>query len=146
MEPTTRLGNWTVHLVQYGRQQVVLATSDRSLLTVILPARSLRTTLEANLRDAVGALLAAMNVPAEIVQRELVEMQAITYSAAKNRSVIGSINEFAFCLGIYLESMDDPLQLSLRLSEVPMSAVGTKSHYGIPCVVARELLTGPSRS
>jgi len=43
-EPTARLGNWYVHLVRLGPRQYVLATSERSLLTVILPARELRAT------------------------------------------------------------------------------------------------------
>ncbi len=53
-EPTTRLGNWYVHLVRLGPQQLVLATSERSLLTVILPARELRATIEGNLRIGAG--------------------------------------------------------------------------------------------
>jgi hypothetical protein len=55
-EPTTRLGNWYVNLVHYGRQQVILATSERSLLTVVLPARHLRETLEGALRTSVEQL------------------------------------------------------------------------------------------
>src|SRR5260221_14708519 len=38
VQPSTRLGNWYVHLARFGHQQIVLATSERSSLTVFLPA------------------------------------------------------------------------------------------------------------
>jgi integrase len=84
--PTAKLGNWYVHLGRFGHRQIVLATSERSLLTVLL--------------------------------------------AASNRRVIGSMNEFVWQLRSYLSRTSDPLELSLQLSETPMSAVGSKSSYG----------------
>lgn len=140
LEPTTRLGNWYVNLVHFGRQQLGLATSERSLLTVILPARGLRETLEGNLRTAVGQLLPALGIPAEIVSRELAEMTPAVVAPAINRHVLGSMNEFAFHLGFGMERSGDPLVLALGLSDTPMSAVRSKSRYGIPREVARELL------
>jgi hypothetical protein len=138
LEPTTRLGNWYVHLVRLGPRQCVLATSERSLLTVILPARAVRTTIEGNLRIAVGQLLTALDVPMEIVSCELMEMQPMLVAPATNRRVLGSMNELAFHLGV-----GDPIDMAVSLSGIPMSAVGSKSHYGIPREVARELLLSP---
>ncbi len=141
-EPTTRLGNWYVNLVHYGRQQMVLATSERSLLTVVLPARDLRKTLEDGLRTSVGNVLTSLGIPQEIVAREVTEMKPVVMSAATNRRVLGSMNEFALHLGSYMERSGDPLVLALGLSDTPMSAVGSKGLYGIPREVARDLLTG----
>ncbi len=39
-----------------------------------------------------------------------------------------------------LPRIGDPLHLSLRLGETPMSAVGSKAFYGLPIEVARDLL------
>lgn len=139
-EPTTRLGNWYVHLVRLGPQQVVLATSERSLLTVSLPARALRTTIEGNLRVAVKQLLLALNIPLEIVSRELGEMQQVLIAPAANRRVVGSMNELAFHLGVRHDQFSDPVEMAVSLSGIPMSAVGSKSRYGIPREVARSLL------
>jgi hypothetical protein len=139
-EPSTRLGNWYVHLVQFGRLQLVLATSERSLLTVVFPPRGLRKTIVENLRSSVGQLLWALGIPADAVNRELQAMTPVTFAAATNRRVIGSMNDFAFHLRVDLNGVRDPLALSLRLSDTPMSAVGTKSRYGIPREVAFELL------
>jgi hypothetical protein len=130
-------------LVHFGRQQIVLATSERSLLTVLLPARDLRDTLAPNLLDAARRLLLALEIPPHTVSREIAAMQPIAYAKAVNRSVLGSMNEFAFQLSVYLErTSEDALELALRFSRTPMSAIGVKSHLGFPRDVARELLAG----
>ncbi len=139
-EPTTRLGNWYVHLVRLGHGQLVLATSERSLLTVILPARGLRATIEGELRIAVAQLLSALNIPMDIVNRELAQMQPMLIAPATNRRVLGSMNEFAFHLGVRQEQLSEPIEMAVSLSGLPMSAVGSKSRYGIPREVARGLL------
>ena len=123
-EPTTRLGNWYVHLVRLGPRQLVLATSERSLLTVTLPARELRATIEGNLRNAVGQLLLALNIPMEVVSRELAEMQQVLIAPATNRRVLGSMNELAFHLGVRQDQFIDPIEMAVNLSGIPMSAVG----------------------
>jgi hypothetical protein len=140
VQPTTRLGNWYVHLERFGHQQIVLATSERSLLTVLLPARELRESIEVGFQAALAELLIALQLPAHVVNRELAAVQPISFASATNRRVIGSINEFARQLHFYVTSARDPLDLSLRLSETPMSAVGSKSNYGLPAEVARDLL------
>jgi hypothetical protein len=140
VQPSTRLGNWYVHLARFGHQQIVLATSERSLLTVLLPARQLRERIEINFQAAVADLLAALELPAQIVSRELASVQPISFAAASNRRVIGSMNEYVWQLGRYLARTDDPLELSLQLNQTPMSAVGSKSNYRIPDEVARDLL------
>ena len=112
----------------------------RSLLTVLLPARELRQSLVPNLQSAVRQLLIALGISPETVSREIAEMQPVAFTSAVNRRVLGSMNDFAWQLGFYLSRTDDALELARRLSETPMSAVGSKSRLGIPADVARELL------
>jgi hypothetical protein len=50
------------------------------------------------------------------------------------------MNDLAWQVGAYLSRTDDALELARRLSDTPMSAVGSEAHYGIPAEVARELL------
>lgn len=138
--PTTALGDWYVNLVRFGRQQVVMATSERSLLTVLLPARDLRQRLVPNLQSAVQDLLILLGLPSETVSREIGAMQTAAFGSAVNRRVLGSMNDFAWQLGAYLERTGDSLELARRLSETPMSAVGSKSRLGVPADVAAELL------
>jgi hypothetical protein len=129
-----------VNLVRFGRQQVVMATSERSLLTVLLPARDLRQSLVPNLQWAVQQLLVVLGIPPNTVSREIAAMQPTAFASAVNRRVLGSMNEFAWQLGFHLSRTDDTLELARRLSDTPMSAVGSKSSLGIPADVARKLL------
>lgn len=140
VQPSTRLGNWYVHLARFGHQQMVIATSERSLLTVLLPARQLPQTIEISFQAAVAELLDALQLPTKIVNRELAAVQPISFAAASNRRVIGSMNEFARQIESDLMRIRNPLHLSLRLAETPMSAVGSKACYGLPNEVARDLL------
>ena len=146
---TTALGNWYVNLVRYGRHQVILATSERSLLTLIFPAKELRESLEFNIQIGLRVLLTALDVPHATVDREIAEMQFFVYGKASNRSVLGSMNEFAFMLGHYMQSTSDPLALALRLADTPMRAlrgVGKWKDFGVPNDVAVELLRGRQSS
>lgn len=140
LPPTTALGDWYVNLVRFGRQQVVMATSERSLLTVLLPARDLRQSLVPNLQRAVQELLTLLGVPRDTIDREIAAMQPAAFASAVNRRVLGSMNEFAWQAGAYLDRTGDALELARQLSDTPMSAVGSKSRLGIPADVARELL------
>jgi len=141
--PGTLLGAWYLHLIRVGPQQVVMATSERSLLTVLLPAEELRRSVASNLRLALRDLLIALEIPLDAVQREIALMDPIAFGNAVNRRVIGSMNDFAYQLDAYVGDTSDPLELALKLCETPMSAIGSQSSYGIPKDIARELLSGP---
>jgi hypothetical protein len=141
--PGTLLGAWYLHLIRVGPQQVVMATSERSLLTVLLPAEELRRTVASHLRLALRDLLVALEIPLDAVQREIALMDPIAFGNAVNRRVIGSMNDFAYQLDAYVGETSDPLELALKLCETPMSAIGSQSSYGIPKDIARELLSGP---
>jgi Domain of unknown function (DUF6933) len=139
---TGRLGDWYVHLVRFGRPEFAIATSERSLLTVLFPARALRTTLASNLRAAVGSLLESLGVSGEALAREIAAMEPVTFGRATNRRVLGSMNELAFQASVLLARGDDLLTISRQLADTPMSAIGTKQgDYGYPGKIACELLT-----
>jgi hypothetical protein len=84
VHPSTRLGNWYVHLARFGHQQIVLATSERSLLTVLLPSRNLRDNIEDSLHAELAKLLAKLQIPAQVVSREFAAIRPISYATASN--------------------------------------------------------------
>ena len=139
---TGALGDWYVHLVRFGRRQLALATSERSLLTVLLPARELRTKLAPNLRASVSALLETLGVPHGAIVREIVAMEPVTFGRATSRRVLGSMNDLAFQASVYIaREGHDLLAISQRLARTPMSAIGRKpGALGFPDKVARALL------
>jgi hypothetical protein len=137
------LGDWYVHLVRFGRSEFALATSERCLLTMLLPARELRTSLVPNLRTSLRSLLERLDVPEEWIGRELAAMQPVSFARATNRRVLGSMNDFAFQAGHYLTHGDDLATIAEGLAHTPMSAIGERpGHLGFPDMLARALLAG----
>jgi len=140
------LGDWYIHLVRFGRDQWVLATSERSLLSVLLPARELRANLAPNLRSALGALLELLGVPPGAIHREIATMEPVTFGRATNRRVLGSMNDFAFQASVQIAGgVHDPLIIGRLLATTPMSAIGLKSgDLGFPDRLTCELLAAHS--
>ena len=138
---TCALGDWYVHLVRFGRSEFAVATSERSLLTVLFAARGLPSGLAPNLRAPVGALLVALDVDRESVAREIAAMEPIAFGRTTNRRVLGSMNDLAFQASVHLARGDDLLALSRRLAETPLSAIGARrGDLGYPVKIARGLL------
>lgn len=144
---TTVLGNWYVSLQHFGKLQLILATSEASLLSVVLPARDLRLTLERNLQAGLGGVLLALGVNDKLITREQQEMEEVAYATTTNRSVIGSMNQLGMFLSYELERTADLLSLALRLSNIPMTALKGKgaNTHPFPDIVTRELFGLPGR-
>lgn len=146
LPPTTLLGDWYGNLVYAGRQPVVMLTSERSLLTVLLPARD----LDRLPRDFLGAardLLQGIGATPDQIDAELLQMADITFGHTTNRSVLGSMNELALLGKAWWDDGRMTLpELALRLARVPMSAIGTKSRLEFPDKIARNLLAPYGRT
>jgi len=137
------LGDWYVHLVRFGRSELAIATSERCLLTMLLPARELRTSLVPNLHGSLRSLLERLDIPQEQVSCELAAMQPVSFARATNRRVLGSMNDLGFHAGHHLIHGDDLATIAERLAHTPMSAIGERpGHLGFPDMLARALLAG----
>jgi hypothetical protein len=101
IEPTTTLGDWYANTLNVGRLRLLLCTSERSLLSVILPARGFGE-FTAHLRKAVGDMLASLGVPAQQIAREQREMAWHRFDRTRSRQVLGSMNDFAFLADTYI--------------------------------------------
>jgi hypothetical protein len=136
--PTTSLGDWYCKHFRAGAQQLALFTSDRSLLCVVLPARGLKAVICESLSEGLGAVLVALSVPPAAVSRELYEMRECQVAGTENRSVLGSLNDFAFGARTRLEGRENlPLvALALELARTPCKPLG----WAFPAEVAKRAL------
>jgi len=121
-QSTTLLSDWYATALPWRPRQVALLMSDRTLLPLAMPLAPAATLL-ARFPDHLAEVLTALRVPADVIKHELAEMQVSTLTATKNRSRVGSLNEFAFLADAHRQSHPeiDLLDLSLRLSRVPCS-------------------------
>jgi hypothetical protein len=131
------LGHWYANVVAINRSAFVLAISERSLLSVVLPGAPFGS-LAIRFPEALGQLLRSLAAPETQVLRELSLTFPITIAATANRQVLGCLNQYAFELSVHCE--DNPratlLERELWLSENISSAI----RYNAPRELALDLL------
>lgn len=94
-ESTTRLGDWYGNILRIGRQQHLLFISEHSRLPVIIPIREARR-LETIFSDTVCAAMSAVGVASDDIADERSRMSTIAFGKTRNRSLLGTLNDFAF--------------------------------------------------
>ena len=118
---TTRLGDWFANLVQVGHQHLIVLAAEKTRLPIVVRAKDAKR-LAAHLAEALPQVLNALGVPHAEIRRELHEMQEYVYAPTNNRSLVSTLNEFAFFLARHMQ--DDPeadlTEVALQLSEIPI--------------------------
>jgi hypothetical protein len=138
--PTNALGNWYANLIHVGRVQMVMATSERTLLTVLLPAVDLRNSLLPNLCAAVYLLLQQLGVDPARAATEVEAMRDVRIGRTESRSVLGSMNDLLRMLDWDVRDGRPPMEIMLRLAETPMTGVMVKEgSHGFPDDATRKL-------
>ena len=92
--PTTALGDWYIAPMVAQKRELLLCTSERSLLSVVLPAEDL-ADLPEHLAVALVGVLHRLGVPRTAVAREIDAMTSGDVGAARNRSTLGSMRGLA---------------------------------------------------
>jgi len=132
-----RSGHWYANVLTFKRAPYVLALSERSLLSVVLPGAPFHT-LPARFPAALAQLLHALDVPESQVTTEVAATSPVVIASTANRRVLGCLNQFAFELSMHFS--DEPhtglLERELWLSENISSTI----RYRVPREVALELL------
>jgi len=101
LEPsTTRLGDWYATIMHVRPAHLVLLVNEVTRLPVVIPARPL-STLAKRIPDAIADVLRELRVDLEVVDRELKAMAEIVYDRTASRSVLGTMNEHVFHLGLW---------------------------------------------
>lgn len=91
---TTMLGDWYA-TVLFWKPQVALLINERTLLPVILPLAPADSLLE-RIGPAVAQVMAWHAVVPWLIETEAAAMAQVEVAKTANRSVVGTMNEFAF--------------------------------------------------
>lgn len=131
LEETAVLGNWHAHLFQLKRRQCLLFCHDETRYMLFLPGvnKSHFKELGRLHRDLFLLSLAALEVPESRVMRVGLALGPPRFDRATDRSVLGSLNVAATDLSIYLDHVDNPLEIdpvtvALMLNRRPVTARG----------------------
>jgi hypothetical protein len=95
VESTTRLGDWYGNILQLGRRQHLLFISERSRLPVVIPIRESKR-LASVFPDRVCNVLDLVGVAAADIADERSRMSEMAFGRTRNRSLLGTLNDFAF--------------------------------------------------
>jgi hypothetical protein len=118
-ESTTRLGDWCANLLHAGRRQLVLAISSRTFFPVLVEAAPIGM-LPARIRNAAGAGLRSLGIPAELIEGELDQMGDVVWAKSASRRATGILVDFAKALPFYLEDGSSLDAVSAKLSDKPI--------------------------
>jgi len=115
--PTTRLGDWYASTFNVSWKRLVLCTSERTLLPVLVPIAGL--DLPGKLKVALGEMLKSIGVPARLVDEELRQMSELTVGKAASLSVPGSMQDFKRMARFDVPAEPSLLHVALELAEAP---------------------------
>lgn len=102
-ESDTALGDWNVNRLVIARQPLLLLVSSRSLLSMLTPARDVRT-LPDRLPGLVADRLQRLGVLPALVQAEVAAMNPVITAPTRDRSVLGIMVDFAKSIPYYLSA------------------------------------------
>lgn len=125
---TGSLGDWYANLLNLGKTRWILCVSERTLLPVIIPARTdaFRDHFPATLRE----VLSALRIKEGQIASELNEARDITFARTNNRRVLGVMNDFTRNIDVYPEPMNGlgtTTRAALWLAETPCRPIGYES-------------------
>ncbi|MFT4215626.1 MAG: hypothetical protein QM619_00340 [Micropruina sp.] len=120
---TTVLGDWYANLLTWRHPHVILVNA-RTLVPVITPMAPAKG-LTGRLPDVIADALLALGVSKTFVDAERERMQEVRIAPTADRSVVGSMNDFAFLA-------DHRRDHASSLNEVDLGAL-SKSLAHVPC-------------
>jgi len=118
-QPTTLLGNWYGTALFWKPRQVALLVNEKTLLPVFVPLAP-ASSLGNRVGESVGLVLEALGVGIDVVLQETTAMANVSFAKTANRSVVGSMNEFAYHAEFRnAEGLHDLTAIALDLADMP---------------------------
>jgi len=128
------LGDWYAHLLWIERKKCILFTNEETLFS--FPALDIKKTDLADtntfFRENLRRGLEAIGIIGTSASKLLLTLGEEARSKTTNRSVLGSMNDYAFQYRVYVETQGglrhcDMLEMTRAINESPMSAIGYDS-------------------
>jgi hypothetical protein len=122
------LANWYANLLRINRRKCVLFTNEKSLYSFIVP-----NAVKAHFMDFRTVFLTHLTLnlmyagfSQQVIERVRAEHREIFFAKTTSRSVLGSMNDFAFQYECYISSSGgtlnaDIMAINSKVNESPMS-------------------------
>ena len=149
---TGALGDWFVNRFVVDRQPLLILVSETSLLSILEPARDVRS-LPKRLPSIVETRLERLGIERFLIASEVDAMSEVVVAPTNNRSVVGTMTDFIKAVPYYLPEDIRWGQRELYVAEAKLSVTPCRSgtrHALFPDLEAPALLkarwTGVARS
>ena len=118
---TNRLGDWTANRIRVSHIQLVLAVNDATRLGVVVDAAPYAGVPE-RITTQIFRVLVEISVPGDMAAAEAEATRSFEIAATASKSVLGTLNQFAFLVesDLYHGKASSALELSLRLADTPI--------------------------
>jgi hypothetical protein len=118
----TALGDWYINRIVIDRQPLLLGMAANSLLSLVAPARNVKA-LPTYFPDLVAERLRRLGAKNSAIDAELLAMQPVRVGKTQDRSIVGTMVDFAKALPYYLPAdgwdENDLRTAEARLAETP---------------------------
>ncbi len=139
----TALGDWYVNRIVVDRKPLLLLVCSNALLPMLLPAREVRA-LPDRLPLLVLERLVRQGIAPEIAARESRSMEPVIVGRTRDRSVVGSMVDFAKTVPYHLAASgwndSDLVRVELQLARTPCRSGASFEQTIFPDRKAPELL------
>jgi hypothetical protein len=124
IESDTILGDWYIDYIPRRPFHLLLFTSEKSLLPIIIAAVPLRTFI-GRFKEQLHDNLLKIGIGTNIVEREIKMMEEHTIMKTVNRRVLGTMNEYKYAVDCYeYDKSKETLEwLTWHIAETPCSAI-----------------------
>ena len=137
------LGDWYVNRIVVARRPLLLLVSSTSLFPILTPAQDVRA-LPARLPGLVENRLRRYDIDPAAIAAEVKAMAPIAIAPTADRSVLGTMTDFAFNVSYHLDGAtwddDDLIPVEESLAEMPCRAGRPRDQVIFPDRKAPELL------
>lgn len=122
------LGSWCANIFYFGHKQFSILTNERTLFTVIIPAKSINDVGIVFPR-VVDEVLQKFEIPKHSRHVLFEQLSIVQFSRNTKRQVLGSMNDFIKMSKFILEDVPNVslTDLSVRLCQMPCSPIQMKS-------------------
>lgn len=123
---TTQLGDWYVN-AHFWRPHMAILVNERTFLPVALPLAPAASVLN-RIPDAITAVLSALGVDADFIEREGMAMDTQLLLPTASKSVLGVMKGLTDIGRMYVtyDRITDPVALSLRMAQIPTGPLFTR--------------------
>ena len=141
LEPTSAiLGDWYANLIPTFAGDLIIFVNEKSLLSVAIPI-GLSKNLIPVFRIRVANLLGMIGIHSKVIENELSHFDKIQFGKTVSRSVLGSMNDFAWRYQIMAYEAKSKADLSLSKAELKLSQMPCKPlDFSFPSEIAQDLL------